>query len=695
MGETRDIEREAGVNSDSSATTSTAASSNANILFDNNHPDAPIRDAAGTRSQDAQDLADEANSSPPTPRFIQDETSWKRFKWVPYPVRRWIKATVKWTKGPAVPRRFRIKPLFPQVQQFPIVLLDKYLPNKLHRAIVVLLLYAVWILSFAFVLKNGQSVSEIAEWGRLVKIGCGSTYWIPGNGCGLDGIDCRPFDDGGFPFRCPGNCGSYQVLNPYAVGDQEVIYKPLVVGGPPADGDGPAIYRGDSFICGSAIHAGVISDATGGCGVVRLVGLQSNYNSTKRNGITSVPFDSYFPLSFTFEPDIKCSSRDPRWSLLAISVVFTTVFSLCVSHPGLFFFTEFNGLFWTVGLAMDTPNYTDLASLFSRELGLYLPAMFVAWVMYDKMGIRRTLKGLTAHIEKTIFWLGGAWVGSLTNYTFDFIPIQRLTGHDIHQQPGARAALAIIVIILTLIVVFQIWFFRQEARLRSHLKLYGLFAIGLIICLVLPNLNLRIHHYILALLLLPGTSLQTRPSLLFQGLLLGLFINGIARWGFDPILQTALALRGDAPMQSPLPVINEPEIVNNQSITFSWEEPPTPLYDGISVLVNDVERFRTYFDDSNSTPGGSAGKDGGNAITTNVTWTRPSGLATEPEYFRFAWVSGGSRGDYTKAGRWDGGSDWTEMKAGPSLKVRDQVSRVDPGMEMAREVMVDLRKRGV
>lgn len=175
--------------------------------------------------------------------------------------------------------------------------------------------------------------------------------------------------------------------------------------------------------------------------------------------------------------------------------------------------------------------------------------------------------------------------------------------------------------------------------------------------------------------------------------MLGLFINGIARWGFDPVLQTALALRGDAPVQSPLPVIDEPKISPNTSITFSWEAPPAPSYDGISVLVNDVERFRTYFDDGNSAPG--AGSSG---VVSNVTWTRPKGLVKdEPEYFRFAWVSGGTRGDYTKAGRWDGGEGWEEMKAGPSLRVRDEVGgREGQGMEEAREVMmVDLRKRGV
>ncbi|KAK4192942.1 hypothetical protein QBC35DRAFT_160061 [Podospora australis] len=660
------------------------------------HPDAPIRDAGGGGPQLSSSVEDlETDSSPPTPRFIQDESSWKRFKWVPYPVRRWIKISVKWTKGPPVPRRFHINPLLPRAQQYPIVLLDKYLPKKLHRAIAVLVYYVVWIVAFALTMRQGQSATELAGWGKPVNIGCGAAYWVSGNGCGIDGLDCRPFDDGGFAFRCPGNCASYHVLNPHAVGDQEINYRSFVIGGPPAGRDEPAVYRGDSFICGSAIHAGVISDSTGGCGVVKLVGQQTNFNSTNRNGIKSIGFDSYFPLSITFEQDIKCDSKDPRWSLLAISVVMSTVFSLFVTSPALFFFTMFTGLFWTTGMAMDTPNYSDVASLFSREIGLYLPAMFVAWVMYDKMGVRRTLKGLTAQVEKTVLWLGGAWVGALTNYTFDFIPIQRLNAHDLQQQPGARAALAIIVIILAVIAIMQIWFFRQEGRLVSHLKLYGLFAAGIIICLCLPRLNLRIHHYILALLLLPGTSMQTRPSLLFQGLLLGLFINGIARWGFDPVLQTAAALRADAPLDSPLPEILEPTFSSSpdnrtESITFNWVPPPasggksvlgTSQYDGISVLVNDVERFRKYFDDG---PGGTV---------SNITWNRRADLEL-PEYFRFAWMSGSTAWDYTKAGEWDAEGKWTEMRPGPAMKARDNGGEGGEWSVNREVVMGELRKRG-
>jgi hypothetical protein len=633
---------------------SDATDSDATVI-NTDHPDAPIRDAPLV-----EDL--EPDTSPPTPRFIQDEGSWKRFKWVPYPVRRVIKATAKWAQGPPNPHRYRIEPFFPRVQHAPIVLLDKYLPRKLHRAFAVFAFFGIWLLAFALVMREGLIAAEIPEWGTPTQIGCGATYWTSGNGCGVDGVDCHPFTDGGYPFRCPANCASYQVLNPRAVGDQEIIYRQLVIGGPPEGQDTPAVYRGDSHICGSAIHAGVISNVNGGCGVVKLIGRRTNFNSTTRNGITSISFDSYFPLSFTFEPGITCDARDSIWSLLAISVVFTTVFSLFVTSPAVFFFPLFTVLYWTVGMATDTPNHRDVASLFCTEIGRFLPAMFVAWVMYDKMGVRRTLKGLTAQVEKTVLWLGAAWVGALTNYTLDFIPIQRLTSRDLKQQPGARAALAIIVLILAVIASAQVYFFRQEARLIRNLKLYALFILGIIICLVLPDLNLRIHHYILALLLLPGTAIQIRPSLLYQGLLIGLFINGIARWGFDPVLQTDYSLLGDAPMESPLPSIRVPTIAPGTNITFAWDPPPG-TFDGISVLVNDVERFRKYFYE---------GEDG--EVLANVTWVRERGMKEVlPEYFRFAWMRGSERGDYTRAGKWDGRDGWEQMAPGPSrLRARGE-----------------------
>ena len=281
--------------------------------------------------------------------------------------------------------------------------------------------------------------------------------------------------------------------------------------------------------------------------------------------------------------------------------------------------------------------------MFAKRL---LPAFFVAVLIWMTV-VKRTLSGLTAPIEKTILWLGGFWVGALSNYTFDWIPISRLTAHDLEQQPGAKLALAVIIVMLVFIVVGQVYYFWLEGRLLNYLKLYGLFVFAILFCLAIPGVNLRIHHYVIGLLLLPGTSMQTRPSLLYQGILLGLFVNGIARWDFDSILQTTAALRGDGKFDSVIPVILEP-IINTSSAegilaSFSWKHLPVGV-DGISILVNDVERYKAFSDDQ---------VNGG-----NFEWTRPVDT-TINEYFRFAFLMNGRTLDYSKAGTLLSNGSWT------------------------------------
>lgn len=176
------------------------------------HPDAPLND--GNMSELEED------SSPPTPRFIQDEGSWKRWKWVPIPVRRFLRATRKWAQGPPDARDYKIKPLFPTIQHAPLWLLDKLLPEPkytLWRTWLAFFWLGLWLMTFALVMRKGLVSSEVQGWGEPGDIGCGTTYWVPGNQCGLDGNDCRPFNGSGFAFRCPASCASYQVLNPRAV----------------------------------------------------------------------------------------------------------------------------------------------------------------------------------------------------------------------------------------------------------------------------------------------------------------------------------------------------------------------------------------------------------------------------------------------------------------------------------------------
>ena len=474
-----------------------------------------------------------------------------------------------------------------------------------------------------------------------------------GNGCGLNGDGCRPFENSTFPFRCPANCKRVEIVNPHAVGDQEVNYRSLVIGGP-SDSDeaiSSSIYRGDSFICGSAIHAGFISNREGGCGVLSLAGEQKHFPATNQHGISSISFDSWFPLSFSFLDGTATQCKDLRWPLLAVSIVFTALLSLFTTSPAVFFWSLFSGMFFHVALASDPPSLSDYYQLVSSAFGRFLPAAFCGAVIY-RYCVRRSLTGLTAQIEKTVLWLGACWVGALNNYTFDRIPIQRLTPHDIKQQPGAIPALITVVLAIFFIALGQAWSFRQEGRMPRYLALYVFMGCCLVIMVLIPRMNLRIHHYILALLLLPGTNFQNRQSLLYQGLLVGLFINGIARWGFDSILQTPGELRGDAQLGTSLPHIRTPIIPDDRAnITFTWPRHVPEGYDGISVLVNDVERWRVYKDEK------ERWKDG-------FTWSRNDEVNY---YFRFAWMRASWATDYTKAGTWDKDGDWDRMEPGPSL----------------------------
>jgi hypothetical protein len=484
-----------------------------------------------------------------------------------------------------------------------------------------------------------------------------------GNDCGLNGDLCRPFDSSAYAFRCPASCSHEEIYEPYAVGNKTLEYQSLVIGGAPkGENDvSSAIYRGDSFICSAAIHAGYLSDRTGGCGVLRLVGEHGDFPASDRNHIKSVEFNSWFPLSFQFAQGKAEACTDLRWQILGVTLTFSIVLSLFVTNPAIFFSSIFVGLFTHVSLVSDPPSLADYYSLISTAFGRFLPASFCMAVMY-MVSVRRTLTGLTAQYEKTVLWLGACWVGALNNYTFDKIPLQRLTPHDL-KQPGAIPALIIIILVIISIVLGQAWCLRVEGKFFRYLTIYAIMGAFLLLLVAVPGLNVRIHHYILALLFLPGTAMQTRPALLYQGLLVGFFINGIARWGFDSIVQTWMELRGDAPLNSLIPELLPPIVHMNKgffsslmpNITFEWIQPNSELgYDGISVLVNDVERYKGYIDVGDGPYGGMS----------SYTFVREQEWLDVPVYFRFAFLRGRGAEDYTKGGTWDVDGSWINMQPG-------------------------------
>lgn len=482
-----------------------------------------------------------------------------------------------------------------------------------------------------------------------------------------------------------------KLLEPHTVGNQTYNYQPLVVGGPEPESSESGIYRADSFICQAAIHAGVITSSAGGCGVMKLEGAAHSFPSVARNGLQSVGFPSTFPKSFSFlempGSQSKCP-KDPRWPLLAITVTTLVLLSLFTTSPPVFFFSTFFILFFHVGLVSDPPNLPTLTDLFSVLMSRLLPASFVIFVLYLYCA-RPLLSALSSpsyQLSKTLLYLPPALIGALNNYTFAiWIPLQRLTPHDIREQPGAKAALGIVITIVLSIILSQAWHIRQGGLMPRYLGIYCSMGTIILILLALPGLRLRIHHYILAILLMPGTAFPIRPSVIYQGLLLGLFINGVGRWGFASIIQTPAAL-GEIPSStggangwwgatSPnitnssvhisLSHTIDPAYRGNGNITFAlWErERMAELeVDGISVLINDVERWRGFLDEDKrgEFTWHRYGHDGLELPSTlmpendkdasSASWRKDD----EPEdlFFRFAFLQGSEAGLYGGAGVW-------------------------------------------
>ncbi|OJJ48344.1 hypothetical protein ASPZODRAFT_150592 [Penicilliopsis zonata CBS 506.65] len=553
-----------------------------------------------------------------------------------------------WLRGPYPPRKHHIQPWFAAWQTAPNRLVNRYLTSRSSKIAAVFIAVAAWGIAFFLALRWSVTGLQVDGYGTPVRLSCYSNVWNNATDCGLDGYACRPFDGEAFAFRCPAGCSAAILLEPYTVGNEEVNYRHRVIGGGPSS----HYYRGDSAICPAALHAGLVSDASGGCGILRRTGEQSAFESVSEHGITSIGFDSNFPLSFTFErtaedgEDLRC--QDLRWWLFGFSLAVTTVLSLFITSPAAFYASIFVIVFFQVALVSEPVYSPDFDEVVSLALGRFLPTALAGFVLYH-FCVRHTLADLTAVWDRTVLWLGGCWVSALNRDTFDRIPISRLTPHDIQQQPGAIPALIVIISFLLLIVITQALAFRAEGRLPTMLRLYGLFLTGLFLLLMVPSMNLRIHHYILALLFLPGTTMQTRPCLLYQGILVGMFVNGIARWGYDSILQTPGALLEGGQLGSLLPAVSAPTVLSNHSLFFDFSSLTLPSdADGLNVLVNDVQRFQAY-------------RDPATGLVPAWNWTRR--VESDPEYFRFGYVKASSLGgvwyeDFTTPVVWEVDGFW-------------------------------------
>lgn len=460
---------------------------------------------------------------------------------------------------------------------------------------------------------------------EVISLSCNEekSFWKGKNAaCGLDGEKCKPFEDRDVVFRCPALCdrGSW-TYSSIPIGDQNIKYRGYFVGGgvlSEKNGDQLTFpYRADSYPCGAATHAGILSPLLGGCAKISYIGAQTTFPSTKGfYGVDdSIEFDAPFPSSYVFKELLGTSDcYDPRILVAVLNILFGfPVMYLCTGFLAFWVITTVG--FWTICLTIDPPiivNVLDPESfptLISLGLERFLPTVFILYTLWH-FAIGNTLsdpedpKIKPSPVSKAMLWYPLFWIGVLNNLTFDRLPVDRLTMEDLKEQPGSLTAVASIIITIATCAVTQAYKLWQSGKFRVYLYLYISFIFGLIFISQIRGLTLRIHHYILAMLLIPGTGTKGLSAMLFQGLLVGLFLSGTSRWGLASIAETTRALR----RADPSGTIKPPFFIdfNNQTKVLSWSDQDVDLPDvidgeiqhpsdelrGYSLLLNDIERYK-------------------------------------------------------------------------------------------------------
>ncbi|CUA77503.1 putative protein YIL067C [Saccharomyces cerevisiae S288c] [Rhizoctonia solani] len=429
-------------------------------------------------------------------------------------------------------------------------------------------------------------------------------------------------------------------------GATELVYTSLVVGG----GDNNKTYRGDSWICPAAIQAGVISASKGGCGTLRLVGNFTNFLPVVAHGVSSIGFPSVFPSSFRFLDSTSLGScTDLRSYALAYNVICTSILMLLLRpEPIWIFWCLLCVGFWHITLFSDPRSAPPLLS---DGFGTFLPALFVGYAFW-RTAWRFTLPKFEGMpLERAVWYLAPFWAGVYFNVITAKIPIDRLVASDLNRD-GALTALVIIAIVVLVIVLNQVWVIRKAGMFFYFLWRYILAGIVVVVLASLPGLTFRLHHYIAAILLMPLTAVPSRVSAVCQAFLLGMFLQGVAKFGFDSILQSAAELQRDAPLGSSLPSFytNSSTLISSLTNTsISWDAISSELSDsegwnGFSLLVDDVQR----------------------SVGDSLSYSLSGLQIGITHFFRLAYQRDGVSGDYTKAATLFPNGTWLEPLPGPS-----------------------------
>ena len=111
------------------------------------------------------------------PVWLRESSKNFHWRWVPLPIRKAGRATTTWVRGPDPPELQKISPWFSEVQQAPVMLIERYLPKRRHKAALLVFVYFAWFLIFSLVLGHSATEGYIEGYGKPQSIWCGASYW--------------------------------------------------------------------------------------------------------------------------------------------------------------------------------------------------------------------------------------------------------------------------------------------------------------------------------------------------------------------------------------------------------------------------------------------------------------------------------------------------------------------------------------
>lgn len=112
------------------------------------------------------------------PVWLRESSKSFHWRWLPLRIRKAARMVAAWTKGPDPPQMQKIYPFFPSIQEAPARMIDRYLPEKRHKAGLFAAFYLCWILTFSLVLHRSAYAGNIKGYGQPARVWCGASFWF-------------------------------------------------------------------------------------------------------------------------------------------------------------------------------------------------------------------------------------------------------------------------------------------------------------------------------------------------------------------------------------------------------------------------------------------------------------------------------------------------------------------------------------